>query len=76
MKYFVTVKTRAQEDVVTTIDDTHFSVSVRAAPFDGQANEAVRRALSRHLRIPPTRLIQCAGKRSKQKVFELAVSAR
>jgi uncharacterized protein YggU (UPF0235/DUF167 family) len=70
MRLFVTVKTRAQEEHVEAVDTTHFIVSVKAAPIDGEANRAIQRALANHLGITMNRLALRAGVTGKRKVFD------
>lgn len=69
MRYFVTVKTRAQADRIEMIDANHYSLSVKAAPIDGKANLAVRRLLARALDVAPSSLRLVAGATGKSKVF-------
>ncbi|TXH06975.1 MAG: DUF167 domain-containing protein [Candidatus Moraniibacteriota bacterium] len=71
MRLFVTVKPRARTERIEPIDATHFAVSVTALPIDGKANDAVRRALARHLGVPANRLVLRSGAAGKRKVFEL-----
>lgn len=69
MRYFVTVKTRAREDRIEVIDPVHFTVSVKASPIEGKANDAVRRLLARVLGVPLLSLRLIAGETGKNKVF-------
>ncbi|MFA9262227.1 MAG: DUF167 domain-containing protein [Undibacterium sp.] len=69
MRYFVTVRTRAREDRIETIDANHFAVSVKVAPIEGKANQAVRRILARSLGLAPSSLRLIAGETGKKKVF-------
>lgn len=73
MKLFVTVKTKARQGGVHKIDETHYAVSVGAAPHDGEANEAVLRALAEYFHIAPSRISLVKGHRSKQKIFEIQI---
>lgn len=70
MKLFVTVKTNAKETRVEQVDDTHFSLSVKAAPVDGKANVAVARELAKFLGITSSRLTLRSGATGKRKVFD------
>lgn len=72
MRIFVTVKTRAREERVERVDETHFSVFVKALPIENKANAAVTRALARFLGIAPTCLTLRSGATGKRKVFEVA----
>lgn len=70
MRLFVTVKTRAQEERVERIDETHFTVSVKTLPIDGKATAAVAKALARFLGVASSRLTLRSGITAKHKVFE------
>ena len=70
MRLFITVKTNAREERVEQEDETHFSVSVKAAPLQGKANVAVIRAVARHLGLAPSRLTLRSGATNKHKVLE------
>ncbi|MBP6889023.1 MAG: DUF167 domain-containing protein [Candidatus Moranbacteria bacterium] len=67
----MTVKTNAREDQIEVIDVIHFLVSVKAAPREGKANDAVTRMLARHLGITRSSLQLKSGSKDKQKVFVL-----
>jgi uncharacterized protein YggU (UPF0235/DUF167 family) len=71
MRIFVTVKTRARVERVEAIDPTHFVVSVKAAPIEGRANEAIVKLLARQLRVAKSSLILRSGATGKRKVFEV-----
>ncbi len=70
-RIFVIAKTRAKEERIECLDETHFSVSVKAAPIEGKANAAITKALSKHLGIPATSLTLRSGANGKRKVFEV-----
>lgn len=71
MRIFVTAKTNAREEKVAAKDATHFVVAVKASPIEGKANDAIRKALARHLGIPQSSLTLRSGASGKSKVFEL-----
>lgn len=71
MKLFVTVKPGAKGERVEKVDDTHFRVSVKAPPREGEANEAVLRVLARHFRLPQIRFALLGGHASRNKIIEL-----
>ncbi len=72
MRIIVVVKTRAREELVQKIDGTHYSVSVKALPSEGAANEAVVRVLARHFGIAQSRVTLVKGHSSKQKIFDIS----
>jgi len=83
MKITVKVKTRSREEKVERIsqpslglDDVESSrvayrVSVKEAPLDGKANEAVIRVLAEYFDIPRSCVHLILGHTFSQKVFEI-----
>ncbi len=71
MIFFVKAKTHAKEERVEEEDTTHFIVSVKAAPIDGKANDAIKKILAKHLLIAPSLLVLRSGITGKNKVFEM-----
>ena len=71
MRIFVITKTNAKENRVKQIDETHFTVLVKEAPIDGEANSAIAKALAKFLGIAPSCLTLRSGVTAKRKVFEL-----
>lgn len=69
MKLFVSVKTRARETKVLQKDSTHFEVRVTALPKEGEANEAVIKALAVFLKVPKTCLKIVRGQRAREKTI-------
>lgn len=71
MKIEVSVKANAKkEEVVKTAENT-YRVSVKAAPREGKANEAVARALANYFEVPKSAVSLCSGAKSKLKIFEI-----
>lgn len=66
MRIFVKAKPNSKEAHVKRIDGTHFVVAVREQPEKGRANQAVMKALQKHLH-KPVKLV--SGSTSRQKVF-------
>ena len=67
MIFFVSVRTRAKRASVEGADATHYRIAVREAPERGWANEAVCRALARHLGIAPSRCMVMSGHTASKK---------
>jgi hypothetical protein len=65
------VKPGASTDEVTRLADGSLLVRVRARAREGEANEAVVRALARHFRIPKTSIRIVSGHKSRSKLLEL-----
>ncbi|HZJ18026.1 MAG TPA: DUF167 domain-containing protein [Patescibacteria group bacterium] len=72
MKILVNVKTGAKKTKVMILDAKHFAVHVPEGPEKGKANDAVVKALAKHLGISPSRIILTRGERLKNKLFEIS----
>lgn len=72
MKIIVSVKTGAKKTEVIILDAKHFAVHVTKFPEKGKANDAVIKALAKHLGISSSRIILLRGERSKNKLFEIS----
>ncbi len=85
MKIIVKVKTQSREEKVELMsqpslglgdavnDKVIYKVSVKEAPVDGKANEAVTKALATYFGIPTSRIRLISGHTFKQKVFEIDI---
>lgn len=71
MKIFVKSKPGAREEKVEKVDDTHYTVSVKAPPERGKANQAIAKALAEHLGVHFVDVVLVSGATSRQKVFEI-----
>ena len=69
----ISVKTHPKSKKIGVLrkDTTHYEVWVREAPEKGKANQAVIKALSDHLGVPPSRLIISLGHASRNKIIEI-----
>ncbi len=70
MRIFTTVKIRAKEESVEKVAQG-YKISVKALPVDGKANEAIRKLLSKHFKVPPSSIRLVSGQASKHKVFDI-----
>lgn len=71
MKIFVKAKAGAKVAGVTKISGNTYAVAVKEPPVDGRANEAIARALAKHLGVPPSNVRLIGGATAKQKLFEI-----
>lgn len=71
MRYTVLVKTRVKEPRVTLQDDGTLAVAVAAPPTEGQANEAVIRAVANHFGVAPSTVRLVAGTRGRRKIIDV-----
>jgi hypothetical protein len=83
MKIIVKAKTKAKVEKVERItqptldleknktETIIYKVSVKEAPVDGRANEAIIKALAKYFDISPSSISLITGQTSKQKVFEI-----
>lgn len=71
MKIIVRVKPNAKQAKILPDGPGRFSIAVTAPPAEGRANEAVRRALAKHLGVAQSRLTLISGATAREKVFEV-----
>lgn len=71
MKITVRVKPNARVERVEKLDEHRYTVSVKAPPVEGRANEAVIAALAAHFGIAKRRIRLVSGRVGRQKVFEV-----
>ncbi|CUU07963.1 hypothetical protein JGI3_01615 [Candidatus Kryptobacter tengchongensis] len=71
MRIFVRVKPNAKVEKVEKIDETHFSVSVKAPPVEGKANEALISLLANYFGVSKSNVKIISGFNSRNKVVEI-----
>lgn len=71
MKIHVRVRPGAKTEKIEKIDDTHYRISVKDTPINGQANEAVIDALASHLGIKPYLVEITSGHTGRDKIVEI-----
>ena len=85
MKIIVKAKTKAKNTEVKRVgqpaivfdaeknkpETVTYKVSVKEAPIDGKANEAIIKALAEYFDTAKSNIILISGQTSKQKVFEI-----
>ncbi len=69
----MSVKTHPKSKKIEVLekDVAHYEVWVREAPDKGKANQALIKALSEHLGVPPSRLTISSGHTSRNKIIEI-----
>ena len=68
----VRVAPRSARDEVTGWQDAVLRVRVRAAPVEGQANEAVCRLIAKQAGVPPSAVEVVSGGSARTKTLRLA----
>jgi uncharacterized protein (TIGR00251 family) len=71
MKLFITVKTNAKKEGVIEKSGTEYVISVKAPAKEGKANEAVIKAMARHLGCAQSHIRIIRGTTGKKKVLEV-----
>jgi uncharacterized protein (TIGR00251 family) len=71
MRIFVKTKVFAKKQAVLKLDDVHYVVSVREAPAEGRANEAVIRALADYFGTRKSNVRIVSGESSRHKLIEI-----
>ncbi|RJO61483.1 DUF167 domain-containing protein [candidate division WS5 bacterium] len=74
MKIQVKVKTNAKQDCVSVDEENNlYTVSTKAQPIKGKANEAVIKLLAEYFKVPKSVIKLKTGQKSKIKVFEITI---
>lgn len=72
MRYTLRVKTGSSREKIEETGPSNITIWVRAKPVDGQANEAVIRALAEHWGVAKSSITIKSGLSSKTKIIEIA----
>lgn len=64
---FIKVTPRSHKDICTSFEDNVLKIRLRAAPSDGEANNALIEFLSHLLNVPKTTIFIRKGKTSRLK---------
>ena len=70
MKYAVVVKPGTSQEKIIETAPGELTVYLRAKAHDGEANEALIKALSKHFGVPKTSITITRGARSRIKQIE------
>lgn len=71
MKISVTVKTKKKEEKVEAINNNEFIVSVKEAPIEGRANQAMIKSLAEYFNVAKSDINIISGLNSKHKIIEI-----
>ena len=74
MKITVFCKPNAKIPKVEKVDEVTYRVAVKAAPEDGEANEAVRKVLADYFKVPMAKVLILAGQKSRRKTVAIKES--
>lgn len=79
MKIYVSAKPKSKKTEVKVLPDlyagpgeVHCSVWVAEPPEGGRANDAIRKALAGHFKVPESRIKLVSGQTSRKKIFILS----
>lgn len=72
MRVKVKVKTGSGKNEVNETEKDCFDVKVTVQPEKGKANEKVIELLSKHLKVPKSRITIVSGQTYKEKVIEIS----
>ena len=71
MKIFVKIKPNSRREDIKQMNDNHYLVRVKDPPHDNKANEAMIRAMGKHLDVSPSDIKLIRGYSSSHKVIEI-----
>ncbi len=71
MKIKVKVKPNAKKNEIKEIEQDYYEVRVTVVPEKGKANKKVIELLSKHLKVPKSKIKLIRGETSREKLFEI-----
>ncbi len=71
MKINVRVKPFSREEKIIQSEDGKLTIWVKEGPFEGRANKAVIKMISRHFRIPQSKISIVCGHKNRNKIIEI-----
>ena len=71
MRIKVKVKPNAKKDEIKKVDTDYYEVRVTVVPEKGKANKRVIEMLSKHFKVPKSKIRLIRGETSREKVFEI-----
>ncbi len=72
MRIRVKVKPNAKKEEIKKIEEDYYEVRVTVVPEKGKANKKVIEVLSKHFKVPKSRISLVRGETSREKVFEIS----
>lgn len=72
MKIKVKVKPNARENSLKPQENGNFEAKVSVPPEKGKANEKVIELLSKHFKLPKSKIMLVSGETYREKVFEIS----
>ena len=67
----VKVKPNAKKEEIKELDKDFYEIRVTVVPEKGKANKKVIEILSKHLKVPKSRIKLIRGETSREKLFEI-----
>jgi len=71
MKIRVKAKPNSRVEAVKQIENDYYEVKVCVPPEKGKANKRIIELLSKHLKIPKSKITIIRGDTSKEKIFNI-----
>jgi uncharacterized protein len=71
VKIFITAKPASKHEYIKQLTENHYEVAVKEPPIQGQANQAIIKALAKHFNVPPSSVTITSGHTSRNKQIEI-----
>jgi hypothetical protein len=71
MRIYVRVSPRSSKNEVTKISEGEYKVKLTAPPVDGEANEMLRKVLSKYFNVSKSQVEIVGGKTAKIKIIDI-----
>ena len=72
MRIKVKVKPNAKKEEIKEIEPGFYEIRVTVVPEKGKANKKVIEVLSKHLKVPKSKIKLVRGETSREKIFEIS----
>tara|TARA_R110002072_G_scaffold534_6_gene3969 strand:+ start:149603 stop:149827 length:225 start_codon:yes stop_codon:yes gene_type:complete len=74
MKIIVQAKTNSKKEGVEKTSEDIYIVRVNTPPIEGKANNRIIALLSKHFKVPKSKIWLIRGEKSKNKYFEIELT--
>ena len=76
MIYHITVKPGTSQEKIVENEDGSLTIFLRAKAHDGEANAALIKLLSKHLKVPKTSITVKSGLKSRHKTINICYNKK
>ncbi len=71
MKIIIKAKPSSREDKIEKIDESNYTISIKAPPVNGKANAAIIKLLAHYFNVSPSLIEIISGHMTRTKIVEI-----